>query len=255
MQSREINKLKVDLKKLIDVENAPLLSGDKSQFSFLKNVHQKEFESYQFMLKALQLLQSDLLKSEINSNHEKYVRAIRSIIDAARQQLDFIRNHVMNEDVHFNEEVLFLTKTIDLLHKTVNQESKNPTEFIALTEKFFKLEATEKMQDRLNLEAESNLKNRLFAFLMVAITLLAIACVVASIILIANATIAPILMVVGFVSILGVGSALCNKMGDSQPTPLPAAPAHNLVKTLFAAKCTAEACDISLSSQGKSLGM
>lgn len=268
MNPRKMDQLKVDLKTIIDFENEPLPSldvtspkvirsrwwnGDKSErLKYLQIKHPNELESHGLMLIALQHLQSDLSKSEIDLNFDKYVRAIRSIIDAASQQLNCFWVGIVDHDENFNEEMLFLTETINLLHHIVNKEELNSADFIELTKKYFILEKDEKIQDELMLKPKSAIYAKLSILLLVAGILLTIAFTVAAFMLLGTA-IAPILAVGGFIVGLGIlGGSSLGVMHKCNQLLMQAMPAHNLVNTLFAAKCTARACEIPLALQKKS---
>ena len=239
------------LQKIIDPENGLVQSIEcakkeerYTQWNLVEKNHSKELASHKAMMAALKCLAKDagLQKGD-------YAKSLDSILNAAAQHINYfwLADSIRN-DQHFNDEMLLLTQTIDLLHNTVNGQEFDTTEFLRLFSK---------LSDYANIDAKQLQKSedRAKKFERIGSVLLGIgfalmaAAIIASIVVcftLGAAALIPCFLLAGCAALLifgKPGGALIDKGRNIKHAN---SPQVNLVRTFFAAESTAKVCEIVL---------
>ncbi len=236
------------LNELLNHEKKPLQSiwqcRRKSRYTYLQTFYPETIENYHKMLTALEGLQVNLLD-------DKFTEALTSMIDAASWQLHFLwQDYSLNADLHFNDEMLLLIETIDLLHKTINKQEINTTEFLRLTNHLSDL------NDKINVPEMNQASERSKRYRYIASRLLDVGSAIAAGVIIAAVILCSIAGALIPITSLLVVTALLAVIALAMPASVlfdkswklnnENKPAYQLRLTFFAAKNTAKVCDVTI---------
>jgi len=214
--------------------------------------YKEEYKNQNNCIVALQTLKTEIEKTNGSLSDDKFAETVHEIIEAAKQLMEFFSEDMHQViDKYFNEEMVLLTESIDLLHKKANNQEVNPEQFIHLMQQLSQPRKNIDI-DNVSMSKEDEI-TKFLIYLGIGLGILAMIVLVASVFsfLIAPPFLDAAFFFGGFAVGGGIGvlSMLLEEFAKYRINQeAPNQPSRNLVKTFFAAVSVAEVCDVKDSS-------